>query len=480
MKSDRPSRSRTCRMFPAFLVLVSLSAPAAVAADDVYFVQRQISSMMSRGGPGGRSFGASRGAAKTPGAATNRLTRTDSAGGAPRALFDTDRTIVGFSVSLDGSHVLVHLQAVPAEQSHSVAPASQIVILDRNGTVEKTIDLAASGVRVYGSPVLLPDKKHIGLTVCKPLEPRDPQPRPTGPPKVTQRPTRPPTPDTRSNLEKLQQLDNTSDVARAFGGATYDDQPYVATVDLDGHNLKRIAPGAMPCWSPDGKTILFTAVTVAKPRAIPGSPRVSLMNADGTQPHPVAADGTWEGSFSRDGKKIVYVTVADRLNSQLMTASADGSGAAPLKLPPSSYASPRWLDDGKTIQFASRAEALNRPGIPSANYSGQDPIKTVWLAAADGTDLHRVSPQATPLASYGIDQDAELVLLHEAGPRSLNSTGTPSSPVQTLPPGSTVEETNSILYLREPSGRRTPLRNGTYQLPDGSLLHVRQGHRVPN
>ena len=41
--------------------------------------------------------------------------------------------------------------------------------------------------------------------------------------------------------------------------------------------------------------------------------------------HSVAANTTWEGWFSRDGKKIVYVTVGDRLNSQLMTAMANSS-----------------------------------------------------------------------------------------------------------------------------------------------------------
>ena len=75
--------------------------------------------------------------------------------------------------------------------------------------------------------MLLPDGAHVGLTVCK----------------VADR------------------------GSRDFGH--FPSQPYVATIDLDGHNLTQLAPGAMPCWSPDGATILFTAVTVTTPAAPP-------------------------------------------------------------------------------------------------------------------------------------------------------------------------------------------------------------------
>lgn len=467
--------------FAGLVLLVACCTHANANAGDIYFVERQVSSTMPRDHAGFGGGFESRSALKNQANGVNRLLRTDDAGGTPTVVFETSLAIVGFSPSSDGTRLVCHLQEAAGQQSKSSPPASQIVVLDRSGAVEHTIDLSGLGVRVYGSPVLLPDKKHIGLTVCKPLDEaaekkRKEQPRPTGPPKVTGRPG-PRPPDTQSIKEKFEQIENTSEGARAFGGATYIDQPYVATIDLDGRNLKQISPGAMPCWSPDGKTILFTAVTVAKPGAIPGPSRLSVMKSDGTEARPVAAAGTWDGWFSPEGKKIVYLSIDERLESAVMTANADGTGASRVKLPASSYASPRWVDEGKMIVFGSRPEALNKPGVPSAQYPGPNPIRTIWLSDIDGSGLRRVSPQATALVTFGIDLDSEMVLLHQSKHPSHGAAGA-GSPVQSLPSGSTVEQTGQIYYLRDAAGHRTPLRDGTYQLPDGTILHVKAGHRV--
>src|SRR4051812_11552701 len=87
------------------VVLTPFGLRATVAAEDVYFVQRQVSSV-TRGGRGPNAGTADRAALKTPGAALNRVTRTDSAGGAPKVLFETDRTIMGLSESLDGTRIV--------------------------------------------------------------------------------------------------------------------------------------------------------------------------------------------------------------------------------------------------------------------------------------------------------------------------------------------------------------------------------------
>jgi hypothetical protein len=206
-----------------------------------------------------------------------------------------------------------------------------------------------------------------------------------------------------------------------MGGGIFPNQPYVATIDLAGRDLKQIVPGAMPCWSPDGKTILFTSVTVAQPFADPGRPRVCLMNADGTAVHPVAAEMTWDGWFSGDGKRIVYVAASTGSTSQIMTASADGSDAAAVNLPPSIYASPRWLADGKTIAFASRSDGPTKSsGFSGHAVPGKGPIRAVFTAAADGSALHRVSPEITANTTHGsgIDQDAELFLMHATLPQA--------------------------------------------------------------
>ena len=143
------------------------------------------------------------------------------------------------------------------------------------------------------------------------------------------------------------------------------------------------------------------------------------MNADGSGAHPITPDMTCSGCFSRDGKRIAYVARAADFSSQIVTASADGSDAKPLKLAGSLYAAPRWLADGKTIEVESRAEAEGKAGVPAATAAGwQGVFVAVWVAGADGADLRRVSPPADSFHARGcgLDEDAESFVVHFIAP----------------------------------------------------------------
>jgi len=59
----------------------------------------------------------------------------------------------------------------------------------------------------------------------------------------------------------------------------------------------------------------------------------------------IAAEGL---SFSRDGERVVYVTVPDGI---LWASKTDGSGRVQLTLAPMRAAMPRWSSDGKRIAF---------------------------------------------------------------------------------------------------------------------------------
>jgi Tol biopolymer transport system component len=79
----------------------------------------------------------------------------------------------------------------------------------------------------------------------------------------------------------LDQLHGQSLPQPLYHASIFRNQPYVATVDLDGGNLQQIGPGMMPSWSPDGKTIVFTSVTVDHSFADPGKPRLCVMVSQG-------------------------------------------------------------------------------------------------------------------------------------------------------------------------------------------------------
>jgi len=421
-----------------FATVLLAGVSAVPAADNVYFVQRQVGNPASPIGSSGamshlgRSSGRGANSAQKPAQpkfvsdTVNRVTRTDPAGGSLKVLFETGETITAVSVTSDGSRILLvvqnhHQASAPARQSQPAKVVSQIIILLPSGTVERTIELGESDLKVFGTAVLLPDKKHVGLTVCK-LPDEDAlknslstqQPQPMGPRSGPRPPVPHPT-DPHSAKEMLEQLAPPPTGQRTIGagGGVFPNQPYIATIDLSGHGLKQIGPGAMPCWSADGKTILFTSVTVARPFADPGRPRLSVMSADGSGAHPVAAEMTWDGSFSGDATRIVYVAGASG-STQIMMAGADGSGATAVKLPSSIYSSPRWLADGKAIEFASRADAPAKTnGFSGHAVAGQGPIRGVFTAGIDGSAVRQVSPQIaanTPHGS-GIDQDAELFLM---------------------------------------------------------------------
>ena len=104
----------------------------------------------------------------------------------------------------------------------------------------------------------------------------------------------------------------------------------------------------MPCWSPDGKTILYTDLKIDEATAATTQPsshyRLMVMDASGQNPRPVAPEHSCDGAFSADGSKITYIAnIADR-KSDLVIADADGSNAhAITSTTPSLYASPRWL-----------------------------------------------------------------------------------------------------------------------------------------
>ena len=88
-------------------------------------------------------------------------------------------------------------------------------------------------------------------------------------------------------------------------------------VNLDGSNQRRITPwsmrGANPTWAPDGRRILFASIVPAGHLA-PGT-NLYAVRPDGTDRRRLTNVGTnhyvLAGSYSPDGKAIVYATDLD-------------------------------------------------------------------------------------------------------------------------------------------------------------------------
>jgi TolB protein len=105
-------------------------------------------------------------------------------------------------------------------------------------------------------------------------------------------------------------------------------------------------------WSPDGKSFLLSRIHKGKL----GLWTVGMDGASPQQLFPKESNPTFDGSWSPDGQRIVFVY--DRLEGtdgklQIDTAQPDGSDRKNL-LPHAAFdESPRWSPDGKFVAFVS-------------------------------------------------------------------------------------------------------------------------------
>ena len=114
----------------------------------------------------------------------------------------------------------------------------------------------------------------------------------------------------------------------------------VYVVDLDGSHERRIAAGALPDWSPDGKTIAYVApgcaqapdnkgrIRLVTPTGRDVTPPTAPCGGIGPAGHPVPA-------WSPDGREIAVGT-----DTAQYVMNADGTGLRQLR--PVRFASALW------------------------------------------------------------------------------------------------------------------------------------------
>lgn len=123
--------------------------------------------------------------------------------------------------------------------------------------------------------------------------------------------------------------------------------------NLDGSNLVRLtdAPGydAEGSYSPDGKSIVFTSFR-------DGNAEIYIMGADGTNPRRITNKPGYDGGpfFSPDGKSIVYRS--DRKDNDLLQLFINNvEGTAERQLTNNDHVNwgPFWHPDGRHIIYAT-------------------------------------------------------------------------------------------------------------------------------
>jgi imidazolonepropionase-like amidohydrolase/Tol biopolymer transport system component len=118
-------------------------------------------------------------------------------------------------------------------------------------------------------------------------------------------------------------------------------------------------------------------------------------------------------AWSRDGRKIAFVRWSDAELGEIVTVSANGSGARTVTSMPGHYAVPQFSPDGSTIVFEKRAGGY----LTSPEFS-EDP--GIYRVAASGGTPVLVS-RGNNAPQFGADNDRIFMLGREAGKLQLLS-----------------------------------------------------------
>jgi Tol biopolymer transport system component len=180
----------------------------------------------------------------------------------------------------------------------------------------------------------------------------------------------------------------------------FDPHMKIYEADLDGGNPKCLTPDATVytaegSYSADGKRIVFSQGT-------PGNVQLFVMNADGTGKKQITtAKGCYNGGpfFSPDGSRVVFR--ADRQEKdrlQLFVVNSDGTGERQLtKNDKWVYWAPYWYKDGKHIIYtaADHSDESARPNY-DLYWMNIDTGKQTRITFAPGQDVLPVfSPDYT-------------------------------------------------------------------------------------
>jgi TolB protein len=173
-----------------------------------------------------------------------------------------------------------------------------------------------------------------------------------------------------------------SDTGSASSLDAHAEEIYLVRVDV--RRFRRLTfnrePDTEPVIAPRSRRIAFVRVAGNRPR-------IWIMSPDGRDQHPLTQPNldAFNPSWSPDGRQIAFTGSDREGRASIYVVSGMGGHATPITSGPLD-AQPAWSPDGRHIAFVSGRDHYGETCFHDCGPAGE-----LYVMAADGTQLHRVT-----------------------------------------------------------------------------------------